>query len=464
MRLPPAPPVARAVAATPPDRDRVLDLVRAGSLAVVVLGHSAMGVIGWTASGPMIRTALDFYPWASWATWLLQIMPLFFLAGGAVNARSWRRTTTSYAAWTWKRTDRLLRPVWVYLLIMAPLSGLVSALAPSGWASPLLGLTTQLLWFVGVYVMVCATTPLLVRGHAVNPALVPAVLLTSVAVVDWLRIGQGLVPIGLLSFLLVWAFAADLGLLFDSGLLRGWRGAVTSATAVAVNLMLIRWGPYPVSMVGGSPGERFSNMAPPSLALALHALALAGVVGVIRPLLGRAAAQAKVWWASTAISLTAMTLYLWHLPVLIALVALSHLVGLDRPVVWTLDGPRPGAGYWLATVLFLAVDLLAVTAVVRVLWVAEAGRLPWWDDPSRTLADTSGRPRSVAAATGTVLVGIGTLMLSATGLTGFPTRLIDYAGLPLSAPVAILLMLAGGALVRASGTRRSPKLRSDLRI
>ena len=452
LRLPP-PPVSRAVAATPPDRDRVLDLLRAGALAVVVLGHSAMGVIGWRDDLPEVRTALDFYPWASWATWLLQIMPLFFVAGGAVNARSWRSTHLPYAAWTWRRVARLMRPVWVYLLIMTPVSALVSAVAPTGWSEPLLGLATQLLWFVGVYVVVCALTPLTVRAHATSPLLGPAALLACVALVDWLRIGLGIAPIGLLTFVLAWAFAAQLGLLFDEGLLRGWRGLAVALAAMGANLLLIGVGPYPISMVGGSPGERFSNMAPPSLALTLHALALAGLAGAARPLLARLAQRRRVWWGATAVNLTAMTLYLWHLPVLIALVAVTHLLGLDRPVTWTAVGPAPGPGYWLWTIGFLAVDLAGVVAVVRVLWVVEVGRLPWWDVPARSNAGPGSveRRRGAAAASGAALIGIGTLMLAATGLAGFPTRVTQFAGLPLSAPIAIGLMAAGGVAVRQAG-------------
>jgi fucose 4-O-acetylase-like acetyltransferase len=457
MRLPPPPPVARAVAATPADRDRVLDLLRAGALSVVVLGHSSMGVIGWDAEGPAINTALDFYPWAAWATWLLQVMPLFFVAGGAANARSWRASDLPYAGWLWRRVARLMRPVWVYLLVMAPLSGLVSAVAPTGWSEPLLGLATQLLWFVGVYVVVCALTPLAVRAHRVHPLLGPVALLAAVVVVDWLRIGVGVAPIGLLTFVLTWAFAAQLGLLLDDGLLARGRGLGLALGAMAANLALIALGPYPISMVGGSPGERFSNMAPPSLALTLHALALAGLAGAAHPALARLARRPRVWWAATAVNLTAMTLYLWHLPVLITLVATTHLLGLDRPVTWTEDGPAPGPGYWWWTLALLAVDLACVVAVVRVLWVVEVGRLPWWDVPAR--GPRSGGPAergpTALAATGAGLIGVGTLMLSATGLSGFPTRVSTFAGVPLSAAAAIALMVLGGALVRAVGGTRA---------
>jgi fucose 4-O-acetylase-like acetyltransferase len=436
----------------------VLDLLRAGALALVVLGHSSMGVIGWTAEGPEVNTALDFYPWASWATWLLQIMPLFFVAGGAANARSWRGTELAYAPWLWRRVARLMRPVWVYLLIMAPLSGLVSAVAPAGWAEPLLGLATQLLWFIGVYIVVCALTPLMVRAHAHHRLLGPVVLLAGVAVVDWVRIGVGIAPVGLLNFVLAWAFAAQLGLLLDAGLLRAWRGAGTAVVAMATNLLLIGLGPYPISMVGGSPGERFSNMTPPSLALALHALALAGLAGAARPALARLAERPTVWRAATAVNLTAMTLYLWHLPVLITLVATSHLLGLDRPVDWTADGPAPAPGYWAWTLVFLAVDLACVAGVVRLLWVAEAGRLPGWDRPERREGPIGVSERACGgrAAAGAAVIGFGTLMLAATGLAGFPTRVITFAGVPLNAVAAMALMVLGGLLVRSAGAAPAP--------
>lgn len=456
VRLPPPPPVARAVAATPPDRDRVLDLMRAAALALVVLGHATMGLVGWRADGPVVSNTLTVYRWAAWATWGLQIMPLFFVAGGAVNARSWRAGRAPYAPWLWGRVARLLRPVWVYLLIMAPLSALVSRVAPEGWSAPLLGLATQLLWFVGVYVMVVALTPLAVAAHRRSPLLGPMTLLGTVVVVDVARLGLDLPSaLGLLNFVAVWAFAGQLGLLFDDGYLRGPRGTLLAAAAILTNLVLVSAGPYPTSMVG-LPGETFSNMAPPSLVLALHALTLAGVVGAARPALGRLAAHASVWRATTAINLTAMTLYLWHLPVLIAMVAVEHLVGLDRPVRWLgPDQAIPGPGFWLWTAPYFVVYLASVVGVVRLMWPNELGTLPGWDRPARTSHD-----RTVAAehrtaglaAIGAALAGIGTLVLAATGLAGFPTRVTHFAGVPLNAVVAIGLMVAGGLMVRRAGT------------
>ncbi|MDH3958619.1 MAG: acyltransferase [Actinomycetota bacterium] len=456
MRLPPAPPVAQAVAATPPARDRVLDLMRAAALTLVVLGHATMGLVGWRPDGPVVSNTLTVYPWAAWATWGLQIMPLFFVAGGAVNARSWRAGRAPYAPWLWGRVARLLRPVWAYLLIMAPLSALVSRVAPEGWSAPLLGLATQLLWFIGAYVMVVALTPLAVAAHRRSPLLGPMTLLGAIVVVDVARLGLDLPSVlGLLNFVTVWAFAAQLGLLFDDGYLRGPRGALLAAVAVLTNLALVSAGPYPTSMVGLT-GEDFSNMAPPSLVLALHALTLAGVVGAARPALGRLAAHARVWSATTAINLTAMTLYLWHLPVLIAVVAIEHLVGLDRPVRWLSgDLAVPGPGFWLWTVPYFVVYLACVAGAVRLMWPVELGTLPGWDRPARTEFGGAAKAehRSAAlAALGAALIGSGTLALAATGLAGFPTRVTYFAGVPLNAVAAIGLMVGGGLLIRHAGS------------
>ena len=472
MRLPPPPPVARAVAATPHDRDRVLDLMRAGALALVVLGHGCVGVVAWTATGPIVSSLLAVYGWLAWGTWLLQIMPLFFLAGGAANARSWRSAVarlgdptagTPYAAWAWGRVARLLRPVWAYLLIMAPVSGLLSVLAPTSWSEPLLGLATQLLWFIGVYVVVCALTPLAVRAHRRSPWLAPPLLLGVVALIDLARLGLGLpMALGLLNFVFVWALAAQLGLLFDDRLLRGWRGLALAGGALTANLLLMTVGPYPISMIGVT-GDRFSNMAPPSLALALHTVVLAGLAGWARPALARLAERRRVWHATTAINLTAMTLYLWHLPVLIALVAGLHLVGLDRPVLLDAAGhPVPAPGFWLSLLPFLALFLACVAGMVRLLWPVEVGRLPGWDRPARTQQrGVAGERRAGAAAgLGAAAVGVGTLALASTGLSGFPTRVAHFAGVPLNSLAAIGLMLGGGLLVRHAGAERSSEVRS----
>jgi hypothetical protein len=152
-----------------------------------------------------------------------------------------------------------------------------------------------------------------------------------------------------------------------------------------------------------------------------------------------------------------MTLYLWHLPVLIAMVAGTHAVGLDRPVTWSPSGdPVPTPGYWAWTFAFLAVDLALVVGVVRVMWPAEVGPLPGWDRPAReSAAEHSEAAASALAAWGAALVGIGTLMISAAGLAGFSTRVTWFAGVPINSALAIGLMALGGLAVRRAGATRT---------
>ena len=65
---------------------------------------------------------------------------------------------------------------------------------------------------------------------------------------------------------------------------------------------------------------------------------------------------------------------------------------------------------------------------------------------------------AVAAGAGTVAVGVAGLVLSAGGLAGFPTRVVDYAGIPLSASAGIVLLVVGGAAIRWAGAPRARAL------
>jgi hypothetical protein len=150
-----------------------------------------------------------------------------------------------------------------------------------------------------------------------------------------------------------------------------------------------------------------------------------------------------------------MTLYLWHLPVLVTVTTLGHVLHLERPVA--LDGsgwPVPaGWGYALGSLVFWAVYGLGVWAVVRLMWPFEHAPLWWWDAAPRT---SSPAPTTAAwvAALGTAGVGVSTLVLSATGLAGFPGKVIDYAGLPLNSAAALAVLVGSGALIRWAGSPR----------
>ena len=93
-------------------------------------------------------------------TWVVQVMPLFFLAGGAAGAYGWC-PGTPWGTGLFTRAQRLCRPVFWYLaawtvglLVTQTVLGTESAVALGREC-------VALLWFLGVYLVVLAVVPLL---------------------------------------------------------------------------------------------------------------------------------------------------------------------------------------------------------------------------------------------------------------------------------------------------------------
>src|SRR5215212_3900325 len=70
---------------TSASRDRYVDFLRLFSIAVVVLGHWLMAVVVWHGSEFHTGNAIAMTPGLWIATWLLQVMPIFFFVGGFAN-------------------------------------------------------------------------------------------------------------------------------------------------------------------------------------------------------------------------------------------------------------------------------------------------------------------------------------------------------------------------------------------
>jgi len=75
-------------AATPPERNRYVDFLRAVSILMVVTGHWLVAA-AWYQDGTLIPgDLLELRPRTQWLTWLFQVMPIFFIVGGYANAVS----------------------------------------------------------------------------------------------------------------------------------------------------------------------------------------------------------------------------------------------------------------------------------------------------------------------------------------------------------------------------------------
>src|SRR5215831_4159842 len=119
----------RLDAATPAHRDRALDGLRALALLGVVVGHWLVMPLRPDAAGALhVTSPLATLPGFAPASWILQMLGLFFLVGGYAAARSYPRAG-SYAAWVKTRLLRLTRPV---LAVAAILGAAIPLLALAG--------------------------------------------------------------------------------------------------------------------------------------------------------------------------------------------------------------------------------------------------------------------------------------------------------------------------------------------
>jgi hypothetical protein len=431
-------------AATPASRDRYVDLLRVASLGVVIAGHWLMAVPVRGADGSTrVTNVLALVPLLRPATWLLQVMPIFFLVGGFAHATaltSIARRGGGYADFARSRIARLLRPtavfvgVWTALAVGASLAG-----QDHGLVRVALRTVVQPLWFLGVYLALVALAPVMWRLHQRFGWRVPALLPAVAAVVDVLRF-TGHDRIAVLNLLVVWAGVHQLGFLYADGTLqRGGRrlGALLMGGGLGAVLLLTTAGPYPVSMVG-VPGQAVSNMSPPTLALAAHAVWLIGLALLLREPATRWLARARVWRAVVAANGLAMTAFLWHLSA--AFVLLTLLRGSSF-------GGAPGSGPWWAT----RPVWLGAAAVVTAGFVVVFRR---FDTPRPTVI--AGGPQWPAVA-GAVLCPLGVLGISGAGLGGLlEGHTAMLLVLPVTAPLCIAMTALGAGLLRAapfSGSR-----------
>ena len=228
----------RMVDATPPGRDRYVDLLRAVSITVVVLWHWVGSVTHWTASGRLsMPNPIEDVPAGWMATWVLQVIPVFFVVGGYANIvsltsdRTAGRTAGQFVR---SRMERLLRPVMPLALTWVVLDVAGRALVP-GYTGVLHWGTVVFvpLWFLGVYAGVVALAPLSAALHERAPRSTIVALAAAIALVDVSRFHLDAPAVGYLNGGLVFVFAHQLGYWYADGTFTTWSRRPSRAASVA---------------------------------------------------------------------------------------------------------------------------------------------------------------------------------------------------------------------------------------
>ena len=424
---------ARALAGkTPPDRNRYVDFLRAVSSCAVVFGHwlvSLPAVVDGSLSDVEVMRVL---PWTQWLSWAMQVMPVFFVVGGYSNSVSWlsaQRKGMEYGDWAARRMQRLVGPLvpllifWMLLTVTMRQLGVPHSLMRDASMAALIPI-----WFLAVYILVTAVTPVTHRFYrAVGTASFWCFALGA-AVVDFLAYSLELPALRWANYALVWLGVHQLGFMWQDGRIAGPRQALPLALAgVGLLIALIALMGYPVSMLT-VPGETFSNSRPPSLALLALGVFHTGVLLAIEAPARRWLQRSAPWTLTVLVNSRIMTLYLWHLTVMVLLVALAMQFG--GIGLHTL----PGSGdWWPVRLLWLGVLFAVLQA-----FIALFGR---FEQPARRKAVA--RLPAWRVVTGTVLLSMGLALLTTGG-----TSAEGALGLRLA---ALLPALVGAFLVMPDG-------------
>ncbi|NBE55661.1 acyltransferase family protein [Streptomyces sp. YC537] len=356
-------------ARTPAHRDRAIDGLRALALLAVPAGHWLLGGFTLDAGGALHNASpLSALGFLAPLSWFLQLLGIFFLVGGYASVLSYRRTRErggSTAGWLRGRVARLGRPVLGVTAVWALLIPLLAALGvPGDTLRTGSTLVIQPLWFVGVYTVITALTPLCVRAARRLGAWSAVPLLGTVAAVDLLRYGPyaDAVPswLSVLNILPGWMFAYQLGVCWGEKRL-GRRGAwlllLGGAALFAVLLLAFH---YPASMVG-VPGEVRTNSHPPSLLVLALAAAQSGAAILLRDRIGALLRRPALWAPVVVINLSAMTILCWHQTAMFAAAATGATSGEVAGLTTAPDSPA-----WIAArALWLPVFAVLLVAVGR---------------------------------------------------------------------------------------------------
>ena len=390
--------------ATPASRDRYVDFLRAASILAVVVGHWLIAIIHWDGGVIRSTSVIGRAPGLWMATWVFQVMPVFFFVGGYANLvalRSHRRRGGAAGSFVAARARRLLVPslallaVWAVVQVALHLTGtgtptgprfgdvvLLRGVRPPGQTIPF-----GPLWFLAVYLAVVAVSPLTVALHERFRWWVPAVLAAGAVAADAAGFLGGQAGLRYLNVVFVLLLPHQLGHFYGDGTLQRWPRPAFAGMAAAglaglvalTNPWLFRlagdrrfeWFPgighYPRSLLGVDQ-EQVSNAYPPTLCYLLVGLWLIGLVLLLRPVLTRWLEGRRPWAATIAVNARIMTLFLWHMTAyLLAILALWPL-GLGQE-------QEPTARWWLERPVWLAVPGLLLVGLVALF-----GR---WEDSGR---------------------------------------------------------------------------------
>jgi hypothetical protein len=173
----------------------------------------------------------------------------------------------------------------------------------------------------------------------------------------------------------------------------------------------------------GSPDNGLSNSFPPKITLLMLGIFQFGLLLAIEGPMRRMLSNMRVWAATVLINSMIMTLYLWHLTVMVIIVSLAYLAGgLGL-------GLEPGStDWWVTRPVWIAVLYAALLPVALLLSPLER----------HARAADATVPAAARQVGGAVLLCLGVALLALFGFGSAPLPRLDIA--------AFLMVVAGAAI------------------
>ena len=405
---------------TPQDRNRYVDFLRSVSILVVIVGHWLVST-AWYADGAMTTGhLLKDQPQMQWLTWIFQVMPIFFIVGGysnAVSLESARRKGIGYAGWLYARLNRLVAPLLVLLVAWAAIAVIMDFFNVSPALIQLASRAALIpTWFLAIYIMVVTLAPVSYKfwrrlGFTSFWIFVAVAALTDVAFfaadVRWL---------GWSNFFWVWLAVHHLGFAWRDGRMgSATQLLIYSACGFLVLWLLIYYGPYPLAMVG-SPDQGLSNTSPPKITLVALAIFQFGLLLALENPMRQALTNLRLWTATVLINSMIMTVYLWHITVMVIFVGVLFLLGGSGL------GIEPGTtDWWISRSIWIMVLLILLLPVALLLSPLER----------RSRNTGAAVPSPLRQIAGATMLCLGIALLAKFGYGGGPFPRLDLVSFAL---------------------------------
>ncbi|WP_197321692.1 phospholipase A2 [Saccharomonospora sp. NB11] len=418
-------------------------LLGVGSVAVLILGESAVALARWAG-------APEHWVWP--LTWPAQTAVVFFVAAGHVNAAAWSEITGSgggireYLA---HRGSWLLRLTLVFAVVALAVPLALEVLhVPPATAEGVVRVALHPLWLLGLYLATVVLTPLLQTLHRRAPRATSLVLALGLATTVWLDTVTTLPWPDHLGALALALLAQQAALAYREGFRPSRRQLLLTAVGGLATLVLgVSTGNLPRAALGveGAPPA----LAGPTTSALLVGLVHVAVLGLVAARLRSLVCRPNVLRLAGLASRVPMSLYLLYLTAVLLLVSAVYLPRRFWPELGA-PGMPPRA--------LLAIALLVGPAVVVFVWVE---RHIWHKPPPVPVWNHTQPGLGTVLSHGATVAGFG---FAGLGLVGFAlmslgTENVRVDGVLLDPVQSLVHLLLGITLLHSvrSGTSNAPR-------